>query len=104
MHSPSSPRFGGLRNLSTMTKLLLNAAVTGVIMLLIGGVGIWGFSQLNEQVNNIGKGNLPSIVALGDTKAAFLQVGRDFRQTVLEITDQATQQALATVNTDEQGL
>ncbi len=104
MSSPTHTARGGLRNLSTMTKLIMNTTVTGVILLVIGGVGIWGFGQLNQRVTDIGVNNLPSIVAIGNTRAAFLQVGRDFRQAVLEPDIAATKQELLTVNADEQAL
>jgi methyl-accepting chemotaxis protein len=103
MRRETTPRTG-MRDLSTMTKLIINALATVAILVIVGGIGIWGFSQMNDRNNELGKNDMPSIVALLNTKAAILQIGRDLRSAILAPDVASTKQALTVADQDEQAI
>jgi methyl-accepting chemotaxis protein len=102
---PAAPvRISWIRNISTMTKLIINALIVVAILLLVGSIGLWGFSQLDTQITDLGNNHLPSIAALMNTKVALLQTGRDLRQAILEADDNLSKQELDSVTKDEQAV
>jgi methyl-accepting chemotaxis protein len=91
-----------MRNVSTMAKLIANGMVTIIILLIVSGVSIWGYSQFHNAIQDITTDNMPSTISLLNTKAAMLQFARDYRQAIFESDAASVKSALDTVDQDAQ--
>ena len=56
-------------------KLIGSFSVVALICAIIGGVGWWGISGLDERMNEIGSVRLPAVQALGTMDAVMGDVG-----------------------------
>src|SRR6185437_7619323 len=100
----SHPHAGGLRDMQTKTQLLGAFGLLCAVMAVVGVIGIWGMGQISARADTIANHSVPSMKALGNTRANIFKIGRDFRQVILEPDAQKTATDLAIVNTDEQQL
>jgi methyl-accepting chemotaxis protein len=98
----NQPHTQRIRNVSTKSKLLINTSITIVILIVVGGMGIWGFAQFNDHIDSIGSSDLPSVTSVMSTKAALLQLGRDMNQAIIEPDVASTRAELDVVDKDQQ--
>ncbi len=87
-----------------MPLLISSFVLLSTIMVVVGGIGIWGMTQLNAKTTAITNTNLPKIVALASTRAAILAAGRDFRQALLDPAAASTVQDIKLAQQDVQDL
>ncbi len=93
-----------LRNVRTQPLLIGAFLVTCAFMVVVGGIGIWGMSQMAGQTTQITDRNLPGVRALTQTRADIYKTGRDFRQAALDADSTATAADMKLVETDKQQL
>jgi methyl-accepting chemotaxis protein len=103
--TPTLPHAAGgfsLRNVRTRPLLIGAFLLTCAIMVIVGGIGIWGMSQLADRTNQIANRSLPGVKALANTRGALFQAGLDFRQAVLDPNAATIQADIQRVVADEE--
>jgi methyl-accepting chemotaxis protein len=78
-------KFAWLHHASTSTKLLSIFSLICLLMAFLGGVGIWGMAQMNGEMTTIANYTVPKTFAIENARADLIQLGRDFRQSLIEL-------------------
>jgi methyl-accepting chemotaxis protein len=85
---------GWYANLSIAKKLLALAAVVAALVSLVGYMGVRALGESNAKLTEATTDTLPSVDALGSTKAQILLIGRDVRQSLIQPDTATTLQAV----------
>ncbi len=101
-HSGQTGSKGFWRDLKARPKLVGSFMLVGILVILTGGISIWGMSQLNGQVVNLTQQDIPAIDTLTSTRAAIQTVDSAARQAILEKDPTLVAQQLSTVATQLQ--
>lgn len=99
-----SPSRWNWHNVSTKTKLFLNAGIAITLMILIGLFSTWGMGQIQNSAAVITQQNVQDISAIARVHTAVDSLDRDFRQAVIETDATYIKQAHVLEATDEQEL
>lgn len=74
-----------LRNVKISTKLSVSFLSLGLLMAIIGGIGFWGINQVHESTNYTNNIQIPKLNSANLGRVALTQVGRLYRQAVLDM-------------------
>ncbi len=93
-----------LNNIKIATKLQTAFLLMTAIVLVIGGVGLWGINQLNSQIHTITNKTLVKANLLDDMRGVRLTVQSDILFVILAPSDSIMTSQIATTNADIQKL
>ena len=82
-------RPSALRTIKIAPKLVGSFLLVCMMMLAVGGLGIWATGQINQHVAAIASQNLPKTALLGTIRYDFTLAERDLREGIIERDDPA---------------
>lgn len=90
-----------LKDMSTRTKLLTNAAIVTLLVVILAGAGIVGAAQISQHTSTLANNDIPDMIIIARVHTAINALDRDFRQAVIEIDPVYIAKAHAQDITDE---
>ncbi len=98
--STQPSRGAALRNMKTANKLITSFLIVCAIMVMVGGIGIWGMGQLNDRVTRLADRDVASINALSIVREALTKIQRNFYFSIVDTSSSTS--TLSSITSDEQ--
>lgn len=73
-----------LRNANLSTKITVALLSMSVVVMIVGGMGLYGMQRINASVNAIANGSTPKVITLSKVREYVLLAQNDFRQLLLD--------------------